>query len=152
MVLKVKNLPANAGDVRNMGLIPRLGRSPGGRHGNPLQYPCLKIPWTDEPGSLQSIGSKESDEWSDLACTHICIHGNSWLSVHNNNPNILASLLPPLLWGLCHLLSLANSNSTHYHSLKKHSDHRKAIKRNSLKAKVRLDTQVQRAKFQCGLI
>ena len=32
----VKNLPANAGDVRNMGSIPGSGRSPGGGHGNPL--------------------------------------------------------------------------------------------------------------------
>ena len=33
----VKNPPANAGDIRNVGLIPELGRSPGGGHGNPLQ-------------------------------------------------------------------------------------------------------------------
>ena len=38
----VKNLPANAGDVRDMGWILGLGRSPGGGHGNPLQYSCLK--------------------------------------------------------------------------------------------------------------
>ena len=37
----VKNLPANAGDV---GLIPGLGRSPGGGNGNPLQYSCLGNP------------------------------------------------------------------------------------------------------------
>ena len=36
MVLVVKNLPANAGDVRDTGLIPGLGRSLGGGHGNPL--------------------------------------------------------------------------------------------------------------------
>ena len=41
MVLVVKNLPASAGDVRDVGSIPRLGRSPGGENGNPLQYPCL---------------------------------------------------------------------------------------------------------------
>ena len=40
----VKNLPANAGDVRDMGWIPGLGRFPGGGHGNPLQYSCLKNP------------------------------------------------------------------------------------------------------------
>ena len=34
----VKNLPANAGDIRDMISIPGLGRSPGGRHGNPFQY------------------------------------------------------------------------------------------------------------------
>ena len=38
----VKKPPANAGDVRDMGLIPGLGRSPGGGHGNPLQYSCLE--------------------------------------------------------------------------------------------------------------
>ena len=38
----VKNLPANAGDARDVGLIPRLGRSPGEANGNPLQYSCLK--------------------------------------------------------------------------------------------------------------
>ena len=37
----VKNLPANAGDIRDAGLIPGSGRSPGGGHGNPLQYSCL---------------------------------------------------------------------------------------------------------------
>ena len=40
----VKNLPANAGDTRDVGLIPGLGRSPGGGHGNPLQYFCLENP------------------------------------------------------------------------------------------------------------
>ena len=42
--LVVKNLPANAGDVRDARSIPGLGRSPGGWHGNPLQYPCLENP------------------------------------------------------------------------------------------------------------
>ena len=37
-----KNLPASAGDARDTSLIPGLGRSPGGEHGNPLQYFCLK--------------------------------------------------------------------------------------------------------------
>ena len=44
MVLALKNLPANAGDVRDLGWIPGLGRSPGGGHGNPLQYSCLENP------------------------------------------------------------------------------------------------------------
>ena len=38
----VKNVPANAGDLRDMGCIPGSGRSHGGGHGNPLQYSCLK--------------------------------------------------------------------------------------------------------------
>ena len=42
VVLVVKNLPAKAGDIRDMGSIPGSGRSPGGGHGNPLQYSCLE--------------------------------------------------------------------------------------------------------------
>ena len=38
----VKNLPANAGDERDVGLIPGLGRSPGEGNGNPFQYSCLE--------------------------------------------------------------------------------------------------------------
>ena len=38
----VKNPPVNAGDVRDVPSIPGLGRSPGGGHGNPLQYSCLE--------------------------------------------------------------------------------------------------------------
>ena len=40
----VKNPPANAGDVRDVGSIPELRRSPGGGHGNLLQYSCLENP------------------------------------------------------------------------------------------------------------
>ena len=43
VALEVKNLPVSAGDsVRDMGSIPGLGGSPGGGHGNPLQYSCLE--------------------------------------------------------------------------------------------------------------
>ena len=56
VALGVKNPPANAGDVRDMGSSPRSGRSLGGGHGNPLQYPC-QSPWTEEPGGLQSMRS-----------------------------------------------------------------------------------------------
>ena len=46
----VKNAPANAGDA---GLIPGLGRFPGGGNGNPLQYSGLENPMDKEPGGLQ---------------------------------------------------------------------------------------------------
>ena len=48
----VKNLPANAGDARDAGSIPGSGQPPGGGNGNPLQYSCLEIPWTEESGGL----------------------------------------------------------------------------------------------------
>ena len=54
----VKNLPANAGDTKDAGLIPGSGRSPGVGNGNPLQHSCWKIPWTEEPGGLLSMGSQ----------------------------------------------------------------------------------------------
>ena len=54
----VKNSPASAGDARDLGSIPGSGRSPGGGNGNPLQYLAWEIPWTEEPGGLQSMGSQ----------------------------------------------------------------------------------------------
>ena len=42
VVLVVKNLPANAGDIRDTGSIPESGRSPGEGNGHPLQYSCLE--------------------------------------------------------------------------------------------------------------
>ena len=44
VALMAKNLTANAGDFRDMGLIPGSGRCPGGGHGNSLQYSCLENP------------------------------------------------------------------------------------------------------------
>ena len=44
VVLLVENFPVKAGDIRGTGSIPRLGRSLGGRHGNPLRYSCLENP------------------------------------------------------------------------------------------------------------
>ena len=57
MVLVVKNLPANAGDKRDVGLIPGSERSPEGGHGNPVQYSCLENPM--DRGAWQ--GCTESD-------------------------------------------------------------------------------------------
>ena len=54
-----KESASNAEDVGDMGLIPGLGRFPGGGHGNPFKHSCLENPWTEEPGELQSMGYKE---------------------------------------------------------------------------------------------
>ena len=53
VVLVVKNLPASAGDIKDLGSIPVWGRSPGGGRGNPLQYSCLKDPM--DGGAWQSM-------------------------------------------------------------------------------------------------
>ena len=52
----VKNPSANAGDIKDTGLIPGLGRSPGGGHGNPLQYFCLENPM--DRGSWRAIAHR----------------------------------------------------------------------------------------------
>ena len=54
MVLVVTNPPANAGDIRDMGLIPGSGRSPGEGLGNLLQYSCLENP-TDRGAWLATV-------------------------------------------------------------------------------------------------
>ena len=56
----VKNSPVNAENSRDADGLLGLGRSPGGGRGNPLHYWSIlawRIPWTEKPGGLQSIGS-----------------------------------------------------------------------------------------------
>ena len=70
VVLVVKTPPAIAGDLRDTGSIPCLGRSLGGRHSNPLQHSCLKNPvdrraWWAIVIPLHTV----RHNWGDLACT-----------------------------------------------------------------------------------
>ena len=58
VALVVKNPSASAGDVRNKGSIPGSGRSPGGGDATHSSILAWRIPWTEEPGRLQSIGSQ----------------------------------------------------------------------------------------------
>ena len=75
MTLVVKNLPANVGDIRDIGLIPRFIRSPGGGHGNPLQYSCLDSPMDrEEPGRLQSTGLQNLTWLKQLSTAHTHIY------------------------------------------------------------------------------
>ena len=60
----VKNPLANAGDVRDAGLIPGLGRSPGGGHGNPLQYSCLENPM--DRGAWWATVHEVAKNWTQL--------------------------------------------------------------------------------------
>ena len=54
----VKNLPANAVDVRDVGSVPELGRYPGEGTATHSSILAWRIPWTEEPGGLQSMGSQ----------------------------------------------------------------------------------------------
>ena len=57
--------PASVGDTRNMGSICGSGRSPRGGNGNPLQFSCWRIPWTEEPVRLQSMGlQRVGHDWA----------------------------------------------------------------------------------------
>ena len=69
-----KELPANAGDRRDVDLIPELGRSPGGGHGNPLQYSCLENPMDREARWATVHGVAES--WTRLKrlSTHTSVY------------------------------------------------------------------------------
>ena len=70
MVLAVKNLPANAGDVRDVGSVPGLGRSPGGGHGNPIQNSSLENP--KDRGAWRAMVHRiaESDMMKRLSLAH----------------------------------------------------------------------------------
>ena len=57
----VKKLSASAGDIRDRGSIPGLGRFPGGGHGNPLQYSCLENPMDKGAWRAAAHGVAESD-------------------------------------------------------------------------------------------
>ena len=70
VALVVKNLPASAGDIRDSGSIPGLGRSPGEGNGNPLQYSCLENPMDRE--AWQAIVHRVAKSWTWL----------KWLTMH----------------------------------------------------------------------
>ena len=65
VVLVVKNPAANAGDLRDAGLIPGSGRFPGGGHGNPRQYSCLENPLEDT-GAWRATVHGVAKSWSQL--------------------------------------------------------------------------------------
>ena len=87
----VKNLPVNAGDARDVGLIPGLGRSPGVGNGNPLQYSCENPMDREELGGLQSIGSQRV--------------GHNWATEHSQthimSVNIISHIKMFIAWTLC---------------------------------------------------
>ena len=76
MELVVKNLPANIGDLRDVGSITGLERFPGGGHGNPLQYSCLENPM--DRGAWQAIvhGVANSQTQLKQLSMHTCKHRN----------------------------------------------------------------------------
>ena len=80
--LVVKNPPANAEDLRDVGSIPGSGRSPGGGHGKPLQYSCLENTMDWEAWQATVRGVAKSQTWLN------------WLSMHACGQEGLPSLVP----------------------------------------------------------
>ena len=77
MVLLEKNPPANAGELRDAGSIRKSGRSPGGGHGNPLQYSCLENP-------------KDRGAWR--ATVHGAARSRTQLSMHAPTPWLIKEM------------------------------------------------------------
>ena len=97
MALVIKNLPANARDIRDVGSIPGSGRSPGGGHGNPLQYSYLK-------------NSMDRGAWH--AIVHRVIKNQTQLkrlSTHSQDPD---KILTPRYFPKC--ISLSNQTRGTY--------------------------------------
>ena len=104
MALVVKNLPANAGDIRDAGLIPGLGRSPGGGHGNPLQYSCLESLMDREAWWATAHQFPKSPTWLKQLGMHIIIN-----DVEHISQCLLAicvSFGESLFWSSVHFLTV----------------------------------------------
>ena len=70
----IKKWPTNAGDPGDKGLIPESGRSPGGGHGNPLWYSCLKSPMDRE--AWQATVHGVTKNWTQLK--QFCMHASTY--------------------------------------------------------------------------
>ena len=104
----LKNLPA---DARDVGSLPWSGRSPGGGHGNPLQYSFLENPM--DRGAWQAIVHRVIKSWtqlSDLACVRAHTH----MHAHILNDNALVTLLDFYTQYQCYV-NIAMSVCTGYH-------------------------------------
>ena len=75
----VKNTPANAGVARNTGSLCGLGRSLAVGNGNHSIILAWKIPWTEEPGGLQSM--KQHSDMTEWEHTHTHTHTHRWCTV-----------------------------------------------------------------------
>ena len=94
----VKNPPANAGDIKDVGSIPGLGRFPDGGHGNPLQYPCLENPM--DRGAWRATVHRVTNSYTWLKC--LSMHKKRrWLNFRTNRCTFYEefSLLCSRMWG-----------------------------------------------------
>ena len=88
----VKNPPANTGDIRVVGSFPGLGRSPGGEHGNPLQYSCLENPM--DRGAQQAIVHRVTQSLTRLKRLGMHAQNKYRLEMCLHDPTCPLMLLP----------------------------------------------------------
>ena len=100
--LVVKNLPANAGDIRDVGSIPGSGRSPGGERGNPLQYSCLGNPM--EKGTWWATVQFSSVQ--SLSC--VWLFATPWTATRQASLSIINS------WSLLKLVFIESVMPSHH--------------------------------------
>ena len=98
MALVVKNSPANEGDSRDMDYIAGSERSPGGGHGNTLQYFCLENPMDREAWRAIVHRVLNSQTWLKWLSTHTCMTVSS---------SVIVTFVLPLLWNR-HIHSFAH--------------------------------------------
>ena len=75
----VNNSPANAGDIRDSGSVPELGKSPGGGHGSSLQYSCLKNPMDGGVWQATVHGVTKSQTRLKPLNTGTNLQGRAWM-------------------------------------------------------------------------
>ena len=84
LALVVKNSPANEGDIRDIDSIPGSGRSPGGGHGNTLQYFCLENPMARGAWWAIVHGAAKSQTRLKQLSTHARIHTHTYTHTHTH--------------------------------------------------------------------
>ena len=109
-----KNPPANAGVVRDAGLIPGLKRSPGG-HSNPLQYSCLENPM--DRGAWRAMVHKVAQTQTQLKGLISLLQHNALGVVQRRCPSVEAALLENHCMSSCTNFQISWENQCHYFSL-----------------------------------
>ena len=100
----MKNPPANPGDLRDLDLIPEFGKSPGGGHGNALQYFCLENP--KDRGAWWVLVHGVAEGWTRLS-NKACMQAperqplDPWNLLPDNSVCFPGGLRPVMLNGLC---------------------------------------------------
>ena len=80
----VKNLLANAGDIREVSLIPGLGRSPGGGYGNSFQYSCLEN-LLDRGAWCAAVHRGAESDTIEVTYIYACVHTHTHTHTHTHH-------------------------------------------------------------------